>query len=60
MNALTLMDNPLFLDQVKFQPGDGRLHYYLYNYRTAPFAGGVNPKDQLDEKYTGGVGVVML
>ena len=38
-NALTLLDNPLFLEQQRFGAGDGQLHYYLYNYRTAPMRG---------------------
>lgn len=59
-NALTLQDNPLFLDQLKFGAGDGQLHYYLFNYRAAPIAGGVNEKNLPDEKQMGGVGVVML
>ncbi|KAL8895421.1 MAG: hypothetical protein Q9207_008182 [Kuettlingeria erythrocarpa] len=59
-NALTLLDNPLFLEQQKFGPGDGQLHYYIYNYRTQPIAGGVNAKNDVDEKRRGGVGVVML
>ncbi|PYI34786.1 glycylpeptide N-tetradecanoyltransferase [Aspergillus indologenus CBS 114.80] len=59
-NALTLHDNPLFLEQLKFGAGDGQLHYYLYNYRTAPIPGGVNDKNLPDEKKMGGVGVVML
>lgn len=59
-NALSLLDNPLFLHDQKFGPGDGRLHYYLYNYRTAPIAGGINDSSALDEKKMGGVGVVML
>lgn len=59
-NALTLHDNPLFLEELKFGAGDGQLHYYLYNYRCAPIAGGVNEKNQPDEKRMGGVGVVML
>jgi len=59
-NALTLLDNPLFLEEQKFGAGDGQLHYYLYNYRTAPIAGGVDAKNHVDERYMGGVGVVML
>ena len=59
-NALTLLDNPLFLATQKFGPGDGQLHFYLYNYRTAPIAGGVDQKNDADEKRRGGVGVVML
>lgn len=59
-NALTLLDNPLFLEQQKFGPGDGQLHYYLYNYRALPIAGGVDGNNSVDEKRRGGVGVVML
>ncbi|EYE94860.1 glycylpeptide N-tetradecanoyltransferase swoF [Aspergillus ruber CBS 135680] len=59
-NALTLHDNPLFLEQLKFGAGDGQLHYYIYNYRAAPIAGGVNGKNLPDENKMGGVGVVML
>ncbi|XP_016483996.1 glycylpeptide N-tetradecanoyltransferase 1-like [Nicotiana tabacum] len=32
-NALDVMQNESFLKQLKFCPGDGKLHYYLYNYR---------------------------
>ncbi|XP_050219292.1 glycylpeptide N-tetradecanoyltransferase 1 [Mercurialis annua] len=32
-NALDLMQNESFLKELKFGPGDGQLHYYLYNYR---------------------------
>ncbi|XP_010925478.1 glycylpeptide N-tetradecanoyltransferase 1 [Elaeis guineensis] len=32
-NALDLMENEKFLKELKFGPGDGQLHYYLYNYR---------------------------
>ncbi|KAF9888757.1 glycylpeptide N-tetradecanoyltransferase [Aspergillus nanangensis] len=59
-NALTLQDNPLFLEQLKYGAGDGQLHFYLYNYRTAPVPGGVNEKNLPDEKRMGGVGIVML
>mmetsp|Transcript_6214 Transcript_6214/g.11053 ORF Transcript_6214/g.11053 Transcript_6214/m.11053 type:complete len:452 (-) Transcript_6214:36-1391(-) len=31
-NALNLMENNQFLKQLKFGEGDGRLHYYLYNF----------------------------
>ncbi|KAL1632043.1 glycylpeptide N-tetradecanoyltransferase [Neofusicoccum ribis] len=60
LNALTLLDNPLFLEEQKFGAGDGQLHYYLYNYRTALIPGGVNDKNQPSDKHMGGVGVVML
>lgn len=32
-NALDVMQNESFLKELKFGPGDGQLHYYLYNYR---------------------------
>lgn len=32
-NALDIMQNQSFLKELKFGPGDGHLHYYLYNYR---------------------------
>lgn len=59
-NALTLLENPLFLKDQKFEPGDGKLNYYLFNWRTALLAGGVDEKNQLDQNKMGGVGVVML
>ena len=31
-NALDIMRNQEFLDDLKFMPGDGYLHYYLYNW----------------------------
>ncbi|EJD54664.1 N-myristoyl transferase [Auricularia subglabra TFB-10046 SS5] len=38
-NALTLMDNDYFLDDLKFGKGNGILNHYLYNWRTQPLAG---------------------
>ncbi|GAA0184753.1 hypothetical protein Leryth_015487 [Lithospermum erythrorhizon] len=32
-NALDVMQNGTFLKELKFGAGDGKLHYYLYNYR---------------------------
>uniref|UniRef100_A0A1B6DI98 Glycylpeptide N-tetradecanoyltransferase n=1 Tax=Clastoptera arizonana TaxID=38151 RepID=A0A1B6DI98_9HEMI len=32
-NALDLMENKVFLEQLKFGIGDGNLQYYLYNWR---------------------------
>lgn len=58
-NALTLMDNGLFLEQQKFGAGDGQLHYYLFNYNANPIAGGVDAKNNITEEGSG-VGVVML
>ncbi|KAK7732469.1 glycylpeptide N-tetradecanoyltransferase [Cytospora paraplurivora] len=59
-NALSLMDNTLFLEQQKFGPGDGQLHYYLFNYRANPIAGGVDSRNRADEENLSGVGFVML
>ncbi|KAF9948557.1 glycylpeptide N-tetradecanoyltransferase, partial [Mortierella alpina] len=38
-NALNLMDNELFTENLKFGPGDGYLHYYLYNWRCREIEG---------------------
>jgi glycylpeptide N-tetradecanoyltransferase len=59
-NAVTLMDNGLFLEQQKFGKGDGQLHYYLYNYNANHIAGGVDRNNEIDEKGLSGIGVVML
>jgi glycylpeptide N-tetradecanoyltransferase len=59
-NALTLLDNPLFLEDQRFGGGDGSLHYYLYNYRAAPIPGGIDARNNASEKHMGGVGLVML
>ena len=59
-NALTLMDNALFLEQQKFGGGDGQLHFYLYNYNANPIAGGVNKRNEVDEEGCSGMGLVML
>ena len=53
------MDNSLFLEQQKFGAGDGQLHYYLYNYKANPIAGGVDGKNNVSEECSG-IGVVML
>jgi glycylpeptide N-tetradecanoyltransferase len=59
-NALSLMDNGLFLEQQKFGGGDGQLHYYLFNYLANPIAGGVDAKNRLDEDGLSGIGMIML
>ena len=35
-NALDIMDNVEFLDELKFSRGDGSLHYYLFNWNLSP------------------------
>ncbi|KAF2664982.1 N-myristoyl transferase [Microthyrium microscopicum] len=60
VNALTLLDNPLFLEQQKWGPGDGKLHYYLFNYRASPIAGGLDARKQVEHNSQGGMGMVML
>jgi len=32
-NCLNILDNQSFLEELKFNQGDGNLHYYLYNWR---------------------------
>ncbi|KAF1934259.1 N-myristoyl transferase [Didymella exigua CBS 183.55] len=59
-NALTLLDNPLFLEEQRFGAGDGSLHYYMYNYRAAPIAGGIDQRNQASVKHMGGIGLTML
>ncbi|ORY70320.1 peptide n-myristoyl transferase [Pseudomassariella vexata] len=58
-NALSLMDNGLFLEDQKFGAGDGQLHYYLFNYRANPIAGGVDKRNRLDDNLSG-IGFTML
>lgn len=52
------MDNGLFLEDQKFGPGDGQLHYYLFNYRANPIAGGVDKRNRLDLETLSGIGYV--
>ncbi|KAK5999733.1 hypothetical protein QM012_005139 [Aureobasidium pullulans] len=59
-NALTAMDNSLFLQQQKFEPGDSSLNFYLFNWKTAKFANGMDEKMQADAENLSEVGVVML
>ncbi|KAI1078948.1 peptide N-myristoyl transferase [Whalleya microplaca] len=59
-NALSLMDNGLFLEEQKFGPGDGQLHYYLFNYRANPIAGGVDKRNRLDTENLSGVGKTQI
>eukprot|EP01016_Furgasonia_blochmanni_P051696 TRINITY_DN8169_c0_g1_i1.p1 TRINITY_DN8169_c0_g1~~TRINITY_DN8169_c0_g1_i1.p1 ORF type:complete len:156 (-),score=26.76 TRINITY_DN8169_c0_g1_i1:169-636(-) len=42
-NALDIMENGSFLKELKFNPGDGCLHYYLYNWRVSKKE--LEPKD---------------
>lgn len=36
-NALDLMQNKKFLEELKFGKGDGNLQYYLHNWKCNPF-----------------------
>ncbi|KAL4951563.1 N-myristoyl transferase [Aspergillus filifer] len=58
-NALTLQDNTLFLEKLKFKPGDGELNYYLFNYRATPIPGDIRQLLASSQR-RGGVGVVLL
>jgi len=59
-NALTLLDNPLFLEELKFGMGDGFLNYYLFNYRAKSIHGGVKHGGAMDKELQSGIGLVML
>ena len=54
------MDNPLFLKEQKFEKGDGKLHYYLFNWRTALLPSGMDAEGNVSADKMGGVGIVML
>lgn len=55
-NALTIHDNHVFLEALKFAPGDGVLHYNLFNYQCKNISGGFEGNN-LQES---GIGLVML
>ncbi|RSH90742.1 glycylpeptide N-tetradecanoyltransferase [Saitozyma podzolica] len=57
LNALTLLDNNMFLNEQKFGPGDGFLNYYLYNWSCAPIDGGAKGTTNRESS---GIGMVML
>ncbi|KTW26592.1 glycylpeptide N-tetradecanoyltransferase NMT1 [Pneumocystis jirovecii RU7] len=59
-NALTLMDNPFFLENQKFGPGDGKLNYYLFNYRSKYINPGITRTGKLDVENGSSIAVVML
>ncbi|KAG6376461.1 N-myristoyl transferase [Boletus reticuloceps] len=56
-NAVSLMDNMTFLEELKFGAGDGLLNFYLYNWRTSALAGASTVGGVEAGR---GVGVVML
>ncbi|KAF6009290.1 hypothetical protein HII13_003635 [Brettanomyces bruxellensis] len=60
-NAMTSQDNVLFLEDLKFGPGDGFLNYYLFNYKAFPVGGGFDSQTREYElEKRSDVGVVML
>lgn len=60
-NAVSALDNPLFLEDLKFGVGTGALHYYLFNYKAFPIHGGFDSKTGLSlPKEGGGIGVLLL
>lgn len=59
-NALTSQDNSLFLNDLKFGPGDGFLNFYLFNYRAMPITNGLTEDKKYDTEKRSNVGVVML
>lgn len=56
-NALTLMDNNLFLTEQQFGQGDGYLNYYLFNWRCGAINGS---QGGARTKETSQIGLVML
>jgi glycylpeptide N-tetradecanoyltransferase len=59
-NTLSLMDNSLFIKELKFRPGTGQLHYHLYNYRANVIAGGINERQEIGENQSSGVGFIPI
>lgn len=60
-NALTTQDNPFFIKKLKFGSGDGFLNYYLFNYKTWPLHGGIDPQSkEIVEDKNSGLGVVLF
>ncbi|KAK1925924.1 Glycylpeptide N-tetradecanoyltransferase [Papiliotrema laurentii] len=57
VNALTMADNNMFLNDQKFGPGDGFLNYYLYNWSCAGIDGGARGTAN---RQGSGIGIVML
>lgn len=59
-NCLSAQDNPYFIEKCKFGSGDGFLNYYLFNYKTWPIHGGIDPQTkEVTECKGSGIGVVM-
>lgn len=59
-DALTVMDNSLFLQHQKFEPGHSPLHFYVFNWRDAMVPNGMDDQMRADPLNTGGIGAVML
>lgn len=60
-NTLTVMDNNLFMTDLKFKAGSGFLRYYLFNYKAFPMNGGIDSLGELKKtEKTGGVGVLLF
>lgn len=59
-NCLSAQDNSFFIEKCKFGSGDGFLNYYLFNYKTWPIYGGIDPitREVTSDKGSG-IGVVM-
>lgn len=59
-NCLLAQDNLLFINKCKFGSGDGFLNYYLFNYKTWPIYGGIDPQTkEVTEDKGSGIGVVL-
>lgn len=59
-NAVSILDNPTFLEELKFGVGTGSLNYYLFNYKAFGIHGGFDKVGGLSKKDGQGVGVILL
>ncbi|EPY50486.1 N-myristoyltransferase 1 [Schizosaccharomyces cryophilus OY26] len=59
-NAVTVLDNNLFLKDLRFGEGDGYLNYYIYNYRCPKVPGGIDSEKNIDKSRPSGMGFVMI
>lgn len=58
LNALTVLDNPLFLESLNFKAGDGLLNYNLFNWAAESIPGGIDANKDVSDP--GGLGVILL
>lgn len=59
-NLLTIMDNNVFMEDMKFRQGSGFLRYYLFNYKALPVPGGIDKLGELVKIENGGIGAILF